>query len=171
MKKIIALTFFALFISFSVHAQLKIGYTNPEFILAQLDETRDVNEQITSMIAEKDSLLAIEAGKIQQDLEAYEAQKANLSLEEQEAQEESLLQRDEDFRNMRQQSLNEVQQRRIALLAPIENRIFQTIDEVAKSLELDLVLNEGSLNSGAIIFYASENQINITEQVLEKLKS
>ncbi len=93
-----------------------------------------------------------------------------LTLEQRQVREQDLIQKNQDFEEERQKSLNEVQQRQITLLRPIENKVFDTIKTVADSLGLDLVLNEGSVNAGAFIFYASDDQMNITELVLEKLK-
>jgi outer membrane protein len=170
MKKLTVLTVFLILFSISANAQVKIGYTNPEVILSQLPEVQAIDREIGVLLQEKDSLLAIQAIALQKEFDDYNAGKDAMTLEQRQLKEQELIQKNQDFEDERQKSLNEVQQRQLTLLQPIENKVFSTIQSVADSLGLDLVLNEGSVNSGAFIFYAAEDQQNITELVLEKLK-
>ena len=170
MKKIALIALFLIFLSFEAQSQIKIGYTNPEVILSQLPEVQAIDNEIGQLLQRKDSLLAIQAVALQKEFDDYSAAKEVLTLEQRQQREQELIQKNQDFEDERQKSLNEVQQRQITLLQPIENKVFATIKTVADSLGLDLVLNEGSVNAGAFIFYASDDQMNITELVLEKLK-
>ncbi len=170
MKKLTLIALFLMFFSFDAQSQLKIGYTNPEVILSQLPEVQVIDTEIGLLLQRKDSLLAIQAVVLQKEFDDYNAAKEVLTLEQRQVREQDLIQKNQDFEEERQKSLNEVQQRQITLLQPIENKVFDTIKTVADSLGLDLVLNEGSVNAGAFIFYASDDQMNITELVLEKLK-
>ncbi|MEO9887204.1 MAG: OmpH family outer membrane protein [Balneola sp.] len=170
MKKLPIIALFILMASFEVTAQLKIGYTNPEVILSQLPEVQEIDAEITLLLERKDSLLAIKAIPLQKEFNDYDAEKENLSPDQRRIREQALLEKNQAFEQERQNSLNEVQQRQIALLRPVENKIYAEIRKVANTLGLDMVLNEGSVNGGAVIFYASEDQINITEMVLENLK-
>ncbi|MEQ9090158.1 MAG: OmpH family outer membrane protein [Balneola sp.] len=169
MKKLSVLALFLMLFSFQAEAQVKIGYTNPEVILSQLPEVQSINQEIGDLLERKDSLLAIQALALQKELEDYSAAKDVMTLEQRQQKEQDLIEKNKDFEEERQKSLNEVQQRQITLLQPIENKVYAAIKTVADSLGLDLVLNEGSMNS-AFIFYASDEQMNITELVLEKLK-
>ncbi len=170
MKKLSVLALFLMLFSFQAEAQVKIGYTNPEVILSQLPEVESIQQEIGDLLERKDSLLAIQALALQKELEDYSAAKDVMSLEQRQQKEQELIEKNKDFEEERQKSLNEVQQRQVTLLQPIEAKVYATIKTVADSLGLDLVLNEGSMNSGAFIFYASDDQMNITELVLEKLK-
>lgn len=169
MKKLSVLALFLMLFSFQAEAQVKIGYTNPEVILSQLPEVQSINQEIGDLLERKDSLLAIQALALQKELEDYSAAKDVMTLEQRQQKEQDLIEKNKDFEEERQKSLNEVQQRQITLLQPIESKVYASIKTVADSLGLDLVLNEGSMNS-AFIFYASDEQMNITELVLEKLK-
>lgn len=170
MKKITLIALFLLFAGIDASAQLKIGYTNPELILSQLPEIQEINQEIGLLYQEKDSLLAAKAVVLQKEFDDYNSIKDGLTQAERQQREQVLVQKNQDFEQERQQSLNEVQQRQVALLQPLEQKVFDEIKNVADSLGLDLVLNEGSANGGSFIFYASEEQVNITEMVLENLK-
>lgn len=171
MKRYITiLTLFLIVGTVDVSAQVKIGYTNPEVILSQLPEVQIVDQEIGRLLEKKDSLLAIIELELQNDFNDYNAVKDNLTQQERQQRERKLLEKNQEFEDERQNSLNEVQQMQIKMIQPIEAKIFAEIKNVADSLGLDLILNEGSVNGGAFIFYASEKQINITEMVLENLK-
>ena len=45
------------------------------------------------------------------------------------------------------------------------------IDKIAKQMDIDIVLNEDTSYGDAIIFYSSEDRLNITKLVLAELKS
>lgn len=165
MKKISLLALLILLIGIDAQAQLKVGYTNPELILSELPEVEAIDKEIAVLLAEKDSLLAIQFQAFQQQIDMLPSQ--NLSETKLNLKADSISQ---EFQALRQRSINEVQQKQISLLQPVEEKVFATIRAVADSLGLDLVLNEGSINGGAFIFYASDEQIDITEMVIEKIK-
>lgn len=151
-------------------AQLKIGYTNPARILSQLPEVEEVDQQINSLIEEKDEELAQKATELQQMFTDYEAGMGNLSDAERSVREEELMQLNQQFETDREQMMREVQQRRNELMTPIIERMNQAMEEVAQERNLDLVLNEGTSYGDAIIFFADEEQ-NITEEIIEKLNN
>ncbi len=151
-------------------SQLKIGYTNPEVILSQLPEVQQIDQQIGILLQEKDSLLAVKAVALQQEFSQYEENRSNMTQAQRDEKEAELTQKNQDFEKERQNSINEVQQRQLTLLRPLQQKVYAEIENVADSLGLDLVLNQGSVNGGTIIFYASEDQQDITQQVLNNLK-
>lgn len=61
-------------------------------------------------------------------------------------------------------------QKRNELISPILQNISDAIAAVAKADGLDFVINK-SLNTGSIIFYASGSQKDITQEVIDRVKS
>ncbi|MBN2731060.1 MAG: OmpH family outer membrane protein, partial [Balneolaceae bacterium] len=57
------------------------------------------------------------------------------------------------------------------LLAPILTRMDKAIATVAEENNLDFVLNKSTNTGDSVIFYASGNQLDITQQVLDRLTS
>ncbi len=170
MKRLSLLSIFLVIFTIQGYSQLKIGYTNPEVILSQLPEVQEIDQQIGFFLQEKDSLLSIKAVALQQELTEYEQNRNTMSQAQRQQREAELTQKNDEFEQERQNSINEVQQRQLSLLRPIRQKVFTEIQNVADSLGLDLVLNQGSVNGGTIIFYASEDQQDITQQVLNNLK-
>lgn len=171
MKK--RLLLFLLFLGFGIPtmAQVKVGYMNPNAVFASLPEVADIEKQIQELINTRDQELAAQQAQLQQELAAYEEVRATLSAEEQAAREQDLLDKNQELENSQQTYLNEIRQRRATLMQPIIERMDNAIKEVAQSLDLDLVLNEGTSYGDAIIFYAGTESLNITDRVLAKLLS
>lgn len=170
-KKIaIAILFVSLFSIQETLAQVKIGYTNPGQVLNELPEVDEVDKQIEELISQRDEELAGKATDLQQIFSNYEASMTNLSEQERSAQEEELMQMNEQFEADRQSILNEVRQKRNELMAPIIERMNTAMEEIAKELDLDLIINEGTSNGDAIIFFAQSDRLNITNRIIEKLK-
>jgi outer membrane protein len=170
MKKLILLTFVGLF-SIGLQAQVKIAYMNPNAVLAQLEEVAAIDQQIEALIDQRDQEIIVKAGALQQAFTDYEAIRLTLSPEEQQQREEVLLQQNEDLEQERDSYLNEIRQRRAQLLQPIIEQMDAIIQKIATEMGVDLVLNEGTSYGDAIVFYANEDRLNITDQVLTELKS
>ena len=80
------------------------------------------------------------------------------------------MQQNQDLETERDSYLNEIRQRRAQMMQPIIERMDAAIQKIATSMNIDLVLNEGTSYGDAIIFYANAERLNITNQVLEELK-
>jgi len=165
MKKLSLIVLLFMLVGLEAQAQLKIGYTNPDLILSNMPEVLAIDQEIGALLAQKDTLLAERAAFYQTQIDNMVGK--NLSQGQMAAKRDSI---SNEFENERLSNINEVQQRQNQLLQPIEEKVFETIKIVSDSLGLDLVLNEGSINGDSFIFYVSEDQIDITEMVIEKLK-
>lgn len=152
-------------------AQVKIGYTNPARILSQLPEVEEVDAQIQTLIEESDQQLAERATSLQQIFSDYEATMQTLSEQERSTREEELLEMNQEFEQDRETMMNQVRQRRAELMAPIVERMNQAMEEVATEMGLDMILNEGTSYGDAIIFFAKDEGLNVTDRILEKLNN
>ncbi|SMO86305.1 OmpH family outer membrane protein [Gracilimonas mengyeensis] len=172
MKKrtIFVTLFLSLFLLQGAFAQVKIGYTNPARVLSQLPEVEEVDQQIQQLIEERDAELAEKATNLQQVFSDYEASMNSMTEEERGVQEQELMQMNQQFEEERSNMMNEIRQRRQELMAPIIERMNTAMAEVAEEQGLDLILNEGTSYGDAIIFYAGSERLNVTEDIIEKLK-
>ena len=169
MRKLLLSTLLVLGLALPLTAQVKVGYMNPNAVLAQLPEVSDIYQQIEALVASRDQELTNKSTQLQQDINTYDQQRTNLTPDEQATRENELLARNQDLEEERENYLNEIRQRRATLLQPVIEKMDAAVKEVADGLGLDLVLNEGTSYGDAIIFYSGENGINITEQVLAKV--
>lgn len=154
----------------AVQAQVKIAYMNPNEVLVQLEEVAAIDQQIQALIAQRDEEIIAKATQLQQAFTDYESERLALTPEQQQAKEQDLLQQNQDLETERDSYLNEIRQRRAQLMQPIIERMDAAIQKIATSMDIDLVLNEGTSYGDAIVFYANAERLNITNQVLEELK-
>tara|TARA_R110002096_G_scaffold151859_2_gene314625 strand:- start:28366 stop:28881 length:516 start_codon:yes stop_codon:yes gene_type:complete len=169
-RRLLLVAALAFFSTQYASAQVKIGYANPDIIMSELQEVKKLGEEIRLFVEQKDAMLKPKADSLQAQIEAYEKIMATLSNEAKQARESELIALNEQFEATKQASYEEIQQRQIALLGPIQDKVNKAIADVAKELGLDLVLSDVTSEGGEIIFYAAENQPNITQKVLQKLQ-
>lgn len=169
-KRVLTAVIIAVFAGNFAAAQTKIGYANPSIIMSQLPDFQTVTNEIQRFMEQKDAALRLRADSLQRLFDEYEGVSATLSKEVREQRESDLMAKNQEFENMRQQAMQEVQMRQNALLQPIQEKVMDAIAEVAKELGLDLVLNDRTSQGSEIIFYAASDQPNLTERVINKLK-
>jgi len=171
MKKLLLSFFVVALFSVGSIAQVKIAYMNPNAVLVQLEEVIAIDQQIEALIDQRDQEIVNKATALQQAFTDYESIRLSLTQEQQQAREAELLQQNQELETERDTYLNEIRQRRAQLMQPIIEQMDAAIQKVATSMDIDLVLNEGTSYGDAIVFYANEERLNITNQVLEELKS
>ena len=159
------------FLSVGLQAQVNIAYMNPNSILGQLEEVIAIDQQIEALINQRDQEIKIKANTLQQAFSEYDATHSSLTNEEQKAIEAELLKQNQELESERESYLNEIRQKRAQLLQPVIDRMNVAIDKIAKQMDIDIVLNEDTSYGDAIIFYSSEDRLNITKLVLAELKS
>lgn len=151
-------------------AQVKIGYANPGRILSALPEVEQVDQQIQSLLEEKDQQLEQRAEQLQQIFTEYEENMNAMSDQERADREGELIELNDQFTEERESMMNEVGQRRAELMQPIIEKMNVAMQEVAQEMNLDLILNEGTATGDMIVFYANSEQLNITDRIIEKLQ-
>ena len=159
------------FLFVGLQAQVNIAYMNPNSILGQLEEVIAIDQQIEALINQRDQEIKIKANTLQQAFSEYDATRSSLTNEEQKAIEAELLKQNQELESERESYLNEIRQKKAQLLQPVIDRMNVAIDKIAKQMDIDIVLNEDTSYGDAIIFYSSEDRLNITKLVLAELKS
>ncbi len=94
-----------------------------------------------------------------------------MSQEQQTKREEELATMEQELMEMRQSIQQQIQQRRSELMSPIYNRMDKAIAAVAQANGLDFVLNETTGYGETIIYYSADQQLNITQEVLNRMNS
>lgn len=169
MKKaalILSVLFFTASASFG---QLKIAYVDSDTILKQLPEAQDSQKKLDAIIKEWQE----ELNNMEKDWKAkyddYEKRKLILSDQKRTEIEKELVQFEDATSKYRQDKFGvrgELFQKQEELMKPIQNRIFNAIQELAKEEDYDFIFDR----SGDIIFLFAKEQYDVTNLVLEKLK-
>ena len=169
MKKIGLVLSVLLFAASANFCQLKIGYVDSDTIMKQLPDAQDNQKKLDALIKEWQE----ELNKMEKDwkdkYDDYEKRKLILSEQKRVEIEKQLVDMENATSKFRQDKFGvrgELFQKQEELMKPIQNRIFNAIQEVAKENDYDFIFDR----SGDIIFLYAKEQYDVTNLVLKKLK-
>lgn len=171
-KKLLSIATLLLFVgSASAIAQVKIGYMDTQQVMNQLPEMQQVQEELNTFIQQKQQALIDKTSNYQEEVASYQKSRGSMSQQQIQQREEELTDLTTELQEFDQQVRLEIQQKRNELLAPVLTRMNNAITTVAEANNLDFVLNKSTRNGESVLFYASANQKDITQQVLNQLTS
>ena len=99
----------------------------------------------------------------------YIAQRAALSEAMRQQREQQILQREQEATEYQESIFGtdgELMKKRMELIQPIQQKVFQTIENFSKQYGYDLVID---ISANPTVLYYSE-KVNFTERIIEKLK-
>ena len=170
-KLLIILSAMVLFGMNSSYAQsdLKIGYTNVDYILSLLPEAKEIEAELAAYQKQLESQLQSKMQEFQTKLNDYQQQAtAGQMLPEvqrdKEAELNTLRSSIEKFQRDADASL---QKKQVDLLQPAYEKIQQAINEVAEANGYSHILSSDA-GAYAILLYAKEDT-NVTDLILRKL--
>ncbi len=170
MKKIIlSLSIFIFGFSSVAFSQLKIGFVDSKTIMSKLPDAQDANQKLNALIKEWQA----ELNKMQADKKAKEADfdRRKLIMTEQmrndmEAEINKLDKQINEYRDQKFGTNGELFQKQEELMKPVQNKVFNAIQDVAKEENLDFVFDK----SNAVVLLYAKDKYDITTLVLDKLK-
>jgi outer membrane protein len=164
---VIALT---LITSFTVNAQnFKLGYTNIEYILQNMPESKDVQTKLATEKAQYEKLYQDKMADAQKMYEDYQKNAASMSAVIKADKEKTLQNKQNEMQELQQNSEAALSKKQQDLIAPIMNKIQAAIDAVAKENAYTFVLNsDAGYGTTPVILVAPESD-NITVLVFKKL--
>ena len=149
--------------------QLKIGYVDSKTILSKLPDTQDAHLKLDGLIKD----WQLELSKMEADKKAkqddYDRRKLIMTEQtrnELESEINKLDKQIDDYRTKKFGTNGELFQKQNELMKPIQNKVFNAIQDVAKQEDLDFVFDRSIDNY--ILF--AKDKYDITSQVLDKLK-
>lgn len=169
----LVIAFFGLLFTNAVTAQdVKIGYVNPQAILANMPEMKAVQQRLQNFAAKKQQELSLKEQDFQNQVSEYEQKAGVISADAKRKEEERLGQLQVDLVNAQKQADSDFQQKKNELIGPLLTQISNAIDKVAKAKGLTYVLNTTTSTGDMIILYVSEEfqaKSDITESVMQEL--
>lgn len=169
MKKIIFILFFIGFLYSPLLAQLKIGYVDSDTIMDNLPDVQDARQKLDVMIRDWQNELRNLESEYTKKKEDFD--KRNLIMTDQtraEAEKElaDMERNISEFRDKKFGPKGELFQKQDELMKPLQNKIFNVIQEIAADEDLDFVFDR----SGDIIFLYAKSDYDLTAKVLEQLQ-
>ncbi len=150
--------------SVSLNAQTKVGTIDAEFILAQMPETKTVEEDIKAYNLKLQEELQNTIKKYEELVAAYQTDNATLTEEDKAAKESEIISVENDIKNFRQKATVLMQVRRNELTQPLYMKIDAAMKTIIEKEKYTQIFNT-SINGMA---YADE-KFDITDAVLVKL--
>ena len=156
----------------SANSELKIGYVNPQSILANMPEMRAVQQRLQNFTARKQQELSTLEQEFQTQVAEYQQKAAVISAEAQKQEEARLGKLQQELLQTQEIAEQELAQRRDELIGPLLEQIGSAIETVALKQGLSYVLNTTTSSGDMIVLYASEEfraKFDITQSVMEEL--
>lgn len=165
-------TVFALvcFLGMNVNAQtIKIGYTNIDFILQNIPDSKDIQTKLATEKAQYDKLLNEKIAEFQKNYEDFQKNGAAMSAVIRADKEKSLTNKQTEIQEFQQNSESALTRKQQDLLAPVMDKIQKAIDDVAKETGYTYVFNsDAGYGTTPVVLVAPESD-NITNLVFKKL--
>lgn len=168
--------FFTLFLclasfSSSVQAQTKIGYTNVEIILNYMPETKDIEKKIADLTKKIEEQLAIKQRYFQVEYQTYidkEQRNAWKDEAEKKSFQEKLQRLQLEIENGLSAGEQQLLQERMKLLTPLQTKVQEAIDAVAKEGGFTYIINNSGGDGLPTILYGVDSY-DVTLKIAAKL--
>lgn len=162
-----------LFATSTAEAQnLRIGMVDAGEILIQMPELESVSDQLDGFTNRKRREFAQLESEFVQAREQFEQRVAVISEQARENEQRRLSEMAMRLQQFQQEYQQELMERQESLIAPLRDRIMNTINEVAAEMGLAYVINTMVNNGDMVILYASDEmreQYDITNRVKREM--
>lgn len=149
-------------------AQQKIGYVDSQYILEQMPEYATVQQKLDRLEKQWEAELQKMKEEVDTMFQEYQARELLYTEEERKRKREQIMRREQEIEQYRKNHFGpegELFRRQEQLMRPIQERVLQAIDEVARNEGYDYVFDK----SGDFLFLFARDEHNVNEQVLEEL--
>jgi outer membrane protein len=179
--KIILLAFMSVSLVGAAYSQVKVAFVDSDVILKQLPEAQAVQKQLedlqklyvdTLTAKETEYKTKAEALKIKYDAAQQQVQAGKLTPDQVKALDAEIsemqteLQRlEQDYGEYKQNVQQALLAKQAELFKPVKEKITRTIEQVAKELKYNFVLDK----AGETLIYG-DKELDITFKILDKLK-
>lgn len=157
------------FVSAQVGGQ-KLVCVDSEYIMANIPEYGDAQEQLNSLSKKWESEIKTMADKVSEMYKKYQAEKVLLSEDQKKAREQEILKKDDEVKKLQMQYFGadgQLFKKRTELVQPIQEKIYNAIKELAQQKNYAMVFD---LASGTSLLYASD-KVDISDDILDELSS
>lgn len=146
---------------------LKIGYTNIEYVLSFLPETKKIESEYISFEKQLKNQLDAKIEEFQQKAQTFQQGYEAMAEAVRKQKQIELQQLQKSLEQFQLESQEKLASKHTSLLKPVYEKIQSTIEQVAKEQGYTHIFN---VTTGGIpvLLYASEEH-NISDQVLKKL--
>lgn len=150
-------------------AQLKIGYVDSNTIMDNLPDAQDARQKLDALVKDWQAELNKKEADWKTKYDDYEKRKLIMTDQTRAEMETELMNMEKDISDYREKKFGtngELFQKQDELMKPVQNKIFNAIQEIAQDENLDFVFDR----SGDVMLLYAKEEYDITNKVLDKLK-
>lgn len=151
-----------------VYAQTKIGHINSEAIMQALPEAIDAQKSLDALVAQWEAELQKMQSEWKKKFDEFDKKKLILTDQTRAEQERQLREMDQaitDLRNKKFGQNGELFQKQNEVMKPIQNKIFQILEEIARDDGYDYIFDK----SGEILLLYANEKRDLTQRVLSRM--
>lgn len=148
---------------------VKIGYTDPEYILSMMNEYKQVESELKSYEKQLQSQLDSKLKDYQTKLEGYQQNINSYTDIVKQDKEKELIGMQNSIKEFEESAMASMQKKQSSLLDPLIQKVQKAIDEVAVENNYTYIFSTSAGSNAAIILYAKNKDEDISELVLKKL--
>lgn len=148
----------------------KIALVDVAYVLDNMDEYKQAQEELDKVAEAWQQEIAVEQDKIKSMYNKYQAEVVLLSDEMKKQKEDEIMAAERDVRAMQKAKFGpdgELFQKRQALVAPIQEKVYGVIQSYATDRGFDIIIDKGG--SSGVLF--SDERFDKTEDILRALKN
>jgi outer membrane protein len=158
---------FAAMQTVSAQSNVKIGYTNVEYILSYLPESRQIEADIQDFEKQLSSQLEVKMTEFQEKVRNFQENQQNMIPEVRMDRQQELQNMQQSIERFQREAQSSMQRKQMELLQPAYDKIQKAIDEVAKENGYTHVLS--SDQGGVFVILYARDEDNISDLVFRKL--
>ena len=171
MKKAIFLTILLL-ASVSLFAQnQKIGYVNTQTVMEQYPAAIKAQSDLQALVTEWRTTLANMQKELQSIAQEYQKKESTMNEKALTDARNDLLRREQEIQQFNNQKFNtqngELVAKQAELMKPIEKKILEVVELVAKAEGMKFIVNKTDVNT---FFLFADPEFDMTFKVIDKLK-
>jgi outer membrane protein len=154
----------------ATQSPLRVGYVDSEIIMTQFSEAIKAKSDLEGFVAkwrkEADSMGTV----LKTAYDDYQKQSSTMTPEKQRDAQTKIVEKEQKLQAFREQKFaqpnGEYFVKQEQLLAPVKQKIFKAIDEIAKEENMHYVLDK----AGEVVVLYADSQFDVTFKVLDRLK-
>ncbi len=160
------LAFFSMF-ALNASAQ-KFAYVDTEYILSQMPSYKSAQAQLNEMSKTWQDEIDREFEAIDKMYKQYQAEKVLLTVDQQKKRENEIIEKERAAKKLQNDKFGyegELFKKRSELVKPIQDKVYEAINKVAKANGLDFIFDK----SGDMLMLVSNPKYDRSDEVLEEL--
>lgn len=153
----------------ATHAQLQVGYVDSDAIMDEMPDAADARAALDRLVEEWQAELSAMENEWEKKYRDYEKRKLIMSDQRRAEVEKDLTELETEIIKYREEKFGsdgELFRKQDELMKPVQNRVFNAIEEIAIEEDLDFVFDR----SGGVLMLYAKDEYDITPKVLRRLE-